>query len=50
MADPTPVRGGKAKRYFLITEAGRQGVQEARAAMDRLWEGLPDPAHQGAEG
>ncbi|UCC26737.1 MAG: helix-turn-helix transcriptional regulator [Gemmatimonadales bacterium] len=50
MSDPTPVRGGKAKRYFLITEAGRQGVQEARAAMDRLWEGLPDPAHQGAEG
>lgn len=42
MSDPTPVRGGKAKRFFAITEAGMQGVQEARAAMDRLWDGLPE--------
>lgn len=44
MSDPTPVRGGKAKRYFRITAEGRQGVAAARAAMDRLWDGLPDPA------
>ncbi len=41
MADPTPVRGGKAKRYFLITAEGRRGVEAARAVMDRLWDGLP---------
>lgn len=41
MADPTPVRGGKAKRFFRITEAGVRGVQDARAAMDSLWDGLP---------
>ena len=50
MSDPTPVRGGKAKRFFAITEAGRQGVQQARAAMNRLWEGLPDPTGHGARG
>lgn len=44
MSDPTPVRGGKAKRLFDITEAGRRGVQAARVALDRLWDGLPDPA------
>ena len=44
MSDPTPVRGGKAKRLFDITAAGRSGVQAAREALDRLWDGLPDPA------
>jgi DNA-binding PadR family transcriptional regulator len=41
LSDPTPVRGGKAKRLFSITEQGRAGVREVRRAMDRLWEGLP---------
>lgn len=40
MADPTPVRGGKAKRFFGITPEGRAGVEAARAVMDRLWDGL----------
>ena len=50
MSDPTPVRGGKAKRLFAITSAGMTGVQEARAAMDRLWEGLPAADASGANG
>ena len=43
LSDPTPVRGGKAKRMFRITAAGRAGVREVRRTMDRLWEGLPTP-------
>ena len=43
LSDPTPVRGGKAKRLFAITVSGRAGVTEVRQAMDRLWEGLPAP-------
>ena len=50
MSDPTPVRGGKAKRLFTLTAAGRQGLHEARAAMDRLWEGLPEPNPTGSQG
>ena len=42
LSDPTPVRGGKAKRYFEITPQGIAGVQSARQAMDSLWDGLPD--------
>jgi DNA-binding PadR family transcriptional regulator len=41
LSDPTPVRGGKAKRIFRITPVGIRGVQETRRAMDRLWDGLP---------
>ncbi len=42
LSDPTPVRGGKAKRYFEITARGVAGVQAVRRTMDKLWEGLPD--------
>lgn len=42
LSDPTPVRGGKAKRFFEITPEGIAGVQASRATMDALWEGLPE--------
>ncbi len=42
LSDPTPVRGGKAKRYFEITPPGVAGVRAVRRTMDKLWEGLPD--------
>ena len=41
MSDPTPVRGGKAKRLFDIQPAGIEGLRTARSQMDRLWDGLP---------
>jgi DNA-binding PadR family transcriptional regulator len=40
LSDPTPVRGGKAKRNFAITPEGVAGVEAARHLMDRLWDGL----------
>ena len=43
-SDPTPVRGGKAKRYFRLTRAGVAALREARAAANRMWRGLqPHP-------
>jgi DNA-binding PadR family transcriptional regulator len=47
LTDPTPVRGGKAKRIFEILPDGIEGLRTARTAMDRLWEGLPAPASAG---
>ena len=44
LSDPTPERGGKAKRLFEILPDGVAGVKAAREAMDRLWDGLPDTA------
>ena len=43
LSGPTPVRGGKAKRFFQITEEGRLVLEEARTTMDTLWEGLAAP-------
>lgn len=42
LAEPTAVRGGKAKRYFRMTEAGLAALQEERAVMERMWSGLDE--------
>ncbi len=44
LSDPTPVRGGKAKRFFEIQPAGIAGLKVARDTMANLWEGLPETA------
>lgn len=40
LGDPTPQRGGRAKRYFLVTKSGAEAVQRAQRAYRRLSEGL----------
>ncbi len=40
LADPTPVRGGKGKRLFSVTDKGVAALYEARERMQRMWEGL----------
>ncbi len=42
LGDPTPERGGKAKRYFRVTREGLRQVQETRRVLTGLWETLPD--------
>lgn len=42
LGDPTPERGGKAKRYFKITKEGLRQVHETRRILTRLWRALPD--------
>jgi PadR family transcriptional regulator PadR len=41
LGDPTPERGGRAKRLFTITAAGIREVQDARRALTQLWSRLP---------
>ncbi len=41
LGDPTPERGGKAKRYFRITKEGLRQVHETRRVLTRLWQTLP---------
>ena len=38
--EPTPQRGGRAKRYFRTTKKGVREVREARSALINLWQGL----------
>jgi PadR family transcriptional regulator PadR len=39
--DPTPERGGKAKRYFRVTGVGLHRVRETRSVLSKLWRALP---------
>ena len=43
MGDPTPQRGGRAKRYYTVTADGIKSVTEAQQAFRNLLEGLPIP-------
>jgi PadR family transcriptional regulator PadR len=42
LGDPTPERGGKAKRFFRITREGLRQVQETRRVLTKLWQAIPD--------
>ena len=41
IGEPTPERGGKAKRYFSVTREGLRQVQETRRVLSQLWQALP---------
>ena len=38
-ADPTPERGGKAKRFFRLTPLGANALRRSRHALMKMWEG-----------
>lgn len=40
LGDPTPERGGKAKRCFTVTDQGREELRTSRAALKKLSAGL----------
>jgi PadR family transcriptional regulator PadR len=42
LGDPTPERGGKAKRFFRITKEGLRQVHETRRVLTKLWQTIPD--------
>ena len=41
IGEPTPERGGRAKRYFRVTKAGLRQVRRTRQALMNLWRVLP---------
>jgi DNA-binding PadR family transcriptional regulator len=41
VGEPTPERGGRAKRYFRITAKGLRQVRETRRALIKLWDQIP---------
>ena len=40
LGKPTAERGGRAKRYFQITDAGTRQLRDSRAALASMWEGI----------
>ena len=39
----TPVRAGRARRYYRLHPAGVRALNDARAAVDSIWHGLKWP-------
>jgi PadR family transcriptional regulator PadR len=42
LGEATPQRGGRAKRYFQVTEDGLRVIHETRRILTTLWRGLPE--------
>ena len=40
LADPTPERGGRAKRYYVLRPRAIDALKESRRALVALWRGL----------
>jgi DNA-binding PadR family transcriptional regulator len=48
MGDPTPQRGGRAKRYYTVTKSGVAAVARAQRSYQRLMNGLMLPGGEHA--
>jgi PadR family transcriptional regulator PadR len=42
LSDPTPERGGRAKRCYRLEPAGRRALQEAAVTAKRIWDSTAD--------
>lgn len=42
LANPTPERGGKSKRYYKLTEEGIEQLKEIQKIYDVFWSDIPD--------
>ena len=44
LGEPTPIRGGKAIKYYALTKKGYTALAEVKAMQTRLWENVVLPA------
>jgi DNA-binding PadR family transcriptional regulator len=42
LGEATQTRGGKRKRYYSITSAGKSGLIKSKEVRDNLWNMIPD--------
>lgn len=40
LGDPTPERGGRARRYYTVSASGLRALKDSRSALAKLWQGL----------
>ena len=41
LGEPTPERGGRAKKFFKVTGKGLRELRDTRRALKNLWHGIP---------
>jgi PadR family transcriptional regulator PadR len=42
LGEPTPERGGRAKKLFSITPTGLRAIRRTQRAFMALWKGIPE--------
>ncbi len=42
--EPSPRRGGRARRHFRLTTAGARALEATRGMLERMWDGVHLPA------
>jgi len=42
VGDPTPERGGRAKKYFKVNAKGLREIRDTQRTLVKLWRGLPE--------
>ena len=42
LGNPTPERGGRAKKLFSITPTGVRAIRRTQSAFIALWKGIPE--------
>lgn len=42
LSDPTPERGGRAKRCYRLEALGERALEESAATAKRIWDGVVD--------
>ncbi|MFC1725118.1 PadR family transcriptional regulator [candidate division KSB1 bacterium] len=40
VGDPTPIRGGRAKKFYHLTDAGIEALEKVQKVHETLWAGL----------
>ncbi len=43
LAEGGPARGGRARRYYQLTASGASALTEARATLEKMWQGKQWP-------
>ena len=47
LSDPTPQRGGRAKRFFQVRPGGAAALTRSREALNQMWAGVDISAARG---
>jgi PadR family transcriptional regulator len=42
LSDPTPERGGRAKRYYRLEAVGQRALEESAATAKRIWDAIAE--------
>ena len=48
LGEATNVRGGRRKRFYIISESGKAALLKAKEQRDVLWRSIPDFVFKGA--